>query len=66
MCMAALGRTALSPITTSVGQGAAAGGVAGALLASRKKRTAPPTAAPVLAPTEALHNSSLFNTRPGG
>lgn len=60
-------RALASPLTSGIGRAALGGGVMGAVLASKRKKPAANTPSkPVLEPTEALRNSSLFNSRGGG
>lgn len=65
--MGKIAKTVVSPLSTSTGRAAAAGGVAGAIMSMGKKKK-PSAAAPVvsLEPNPALRNSSLYNSMAGG
>lgn len=69
MCVGSVLKAGLSPIASSTGRAALAGGAAGLAhslvsSASKRKRKREEAAAPkpVLEPTAALRNSSIFNT----
>ena len=64
MCMGGIGKTLLSPISTSTGRAALTGGALGAAAAianGKGKKRAAVMPAPVLEPRRDLRNSSIFN-----
>lgn len=64
MCAAGFLKTAVSPLATSTGRAALAGGALGAIMSASGKKKKPAAAPPpVLEPTAALGNSSNFNQR---
>lgn len=65
MCTGNILKTAVSPISTSLGRSAMTTGIAGAIASGGKKKKSAPVMPVSLAPNEALRNSSLYNSMGG-